>query len=103
MILPFGNVGNTSARDRPTRGGYYFAGAGGEMKIVAKGEYWYVAEGRKYWNVWRGNPFCIGLFRIPKTAPLEDLKKTLEEASKVEKERFTKKFPDVPWKGDANA
>ena len=67
------------------------------MKTVAKGEYWWIQEGRKYWNVWQGNPFCIGRFLVSKTHPLGGIVKACKQASRVEKRRFAKIFPDITW------
>lgn len=61
--------------------------------------YAYLKQGRKYWMVYMGNPFCISLRRAPiadfdRETVIADVRHNQEQ----ERERFTKLFPTVEWK-----
>ena len=62
-------------------------------------DYTWLKEGRKYWNIWSGNPFCISLRKVLLTVDKEYLIKELKKEQAAEKRRFTKLFPDVKWVG----
>jgi hypothetical protein len=67
------------------------------MKTVACGTHWEIKEGRRYWNIWMGNPFCIGLHRVGKDMDLAELIPLVKKDMKREERRFKKQFPDTPW------
>ena len=73
------------------------------MKLQPKGElvadYTLLHEGRKYFNIWIGNPFCISLIQFNKaTTDRNLLIQSIKSDQLREKKRFTKLFPNVEWK-----
>ena len=36
-------------------------------------DYAWIKKGRKYWNIWVGNPFCISLHKVPLSIPKEEI------------------------------
>jgi len=73
------------------------------MKSQPKGEivadYAMLHEGRKYFNLWIGNPFCITLIKFTKnTTDKYSLIQSIKLDQKCEKIRFAKQFPDIEWK-----
>jgi hypothetical protein len=73
------------------------------MKLQPKGEivadYTMLHEGRKYFNVWIGNPFMITLIKFHKnTTDKYLLIQSIKSDQKREKARFIKQFPEIEWK-----
>lgn len=63
-------------------------------------DYAWLKRGRKYWNLWAGNPFCISLY-LPSLGLSEvELIKKVKAGQAKEKKRFAKNFPDVAWEND---
>ena len=60
-------------------------------------DYAWLAKGRKYWNMWIGNPFCVSHYQVDVTLDKSDLILEIKRMQGVEKERFEKQFPDVKW------
>lgn len=71
------------------------------MKKVASGSYWWIERGRKRWNVWMGNPLCVGCFRVARSTPLEKVVAEVERIQKKERTRFRKGFKLIPWQDSA--
>lgn len=62
-------------------------------------DYAWLKKGRKYWNVWIGNPFMVQVFRYDIDLPKHLLVEHVEHHQSREKARFAKQFPDVEWEG----
>lgn len=61
-------------------------------------DYVWLDKTQRSWHVWSGNPFCVGLHKIPlKEMSKEKLVKLIRKENAKEKKRFTKLFPDVEW------
>ena len=62
-------------------------------------DYAWLCKGRKYWNVWFGNPFMIRHCQVlisphvTREMIIDDIRKAQSE----EKKRFTKQFPNQDW------
>jgi hypothetical protein len=73
------------------------------MKLKDKSEkvadYAWLAKGRKYWNIWQGNPFCVSLYKVGLHCDKEDLISEIKRMQRVEKERYAKEFPCIKWIG----
>lgn len=58
----------------------------------------WIYEGRKYWNIWLGNPYRVGLNRLEKSKKsLSQLIKLVESAQTKNRKRFIKSHPEVDW------
>lgn len=62
-------------------------------------DYAWIKKGRKYWNIWVGNPFCISLHKVPLSIPKEEIEMDLVTGQQEVKRDFVKRFPDVEWVG----
>ncbi|NVO11709.1 MAG: hypothetical protein HXX16_17240 [Bacteroidales bacterium] len=58
-------------------------------------DYAYLKAGRKYWNLYKGNPFCLSLNQYPINIDKDSIILHAKYCQEQEKERFTKEFPDV--------
>jgi hypothetical protein len=67
-----------------------------EKKRIA--DYVWLSKTQRSWHIWAGNPFCIGLYKIPLKEKTEaEIIKLAKRENEKEKKRFTKMFPDVKW------
>lgn len=62
-------------------------------------DYAWIKKGKKYWNVWLGNPFCVSLHKAPLSIPKEEIEMDLVTGQQEAKRDFVKRFPDVDWVG----
>ena len=62
-------------------------------------DYAWMKKGKKYWNVWLGNPFCISLHKAPLSIPKEEIEMDLITGQQEAKRDFVKRFPEVEWVG----
>lgn len=60
-------------------------------------DYAFLSRGRKYWNIWLGNPFFISLYKVPLSKEKETLIAEVKEAQSKEKIRFLAEFPGFKW------
>lgn len=60
-------------------------------------DYAWMKKGRKYWNIWAGNPFCISHHKAPLSIPKDEIEMCLVTGQQEEKRRFAKEFPEVTW------
>ena len=40
-------------------------------------DYAWIKKGKKYWNIWLGNPFCISLHKVPLSIQKEEIEMDL--------------------------
>jgi hypothetical protein len=62
-------------------------------------DYAWMKKGRKYWNLWIGNPFMISKYTAPVTIPKEEILADVAAGQAKAKQEFIKNFPDVEWIG----
>ena len=62
-------------------------------------DYAWMKKGRKYWNVWLGNPFCISLHKAHLSIPKKEIEMDLITGQQEAKRDFVKRFPEVEWVG----
>lgn len=61
-------------------------------------DYVWLSKTQRSWHIWAGNPFCVGLYKIPlRKNSREEIIKLAKSENAKEKKRFIKKFPDVKW------
>jgi hypothetical protein len=61
-------------------------------------DYVWLGKTQRSWHIWSGNPFCIGMFRIPLKEKTEaEIIKLAKKENERERKRFIGKFPDVKW------
>ena len=75
---------------------YFMENLKGFEKVT---DYAWIKKGKKYWNVWLGNPFCISLYKAPLSIPKEEIEIDLVKGQQEAKMDFVKRFPDVDWVG----
>ncbi len=61
-------------------------------------DYAWLWKTQRSWKLMVGNPFCISEYTIPiKRTSKEEIVSRVIKSQKIEKKRFSKKFPDVKW------
>ena len=61
------------------------------------GDYAWVSKGRKYWNLWLGNPFYVSCHKVPIDIPYKEVVTEARRLNRMEKKRFKKEFPNINW------
>lgn len=61
-------------------------------------DYIWLDKTQRSWHVWLGNPFAVGLYRIPLKRMTEaEVIKLAKKVNAREKKRFSKRFKKVKW------
>ena len=60
-------------------------------------DYAWIKKGRKYWNIYLGNPFCLQPYQTTIEMPKEELEQMLINGQEEVKKDFIERFPDVIW------
>ncbi|HKZ02388.1 MAG: hypothetical protein A2W35_06580 [Chloroflexi bacterium RBG_16_57_11] len=73
-----------------------------KVKLLSSDEqiadYAWLHETKRSWNIWAGNPFCVGMFRVSKKdMSKQALIKKIRALEEKERKRFRRRFPDIEW------
>lgn len=76
-----------------------------KQKKILKGyekvaDYGYLKQGKKYWCIILGNPFCLKEFKVDLIVGREKIVRDIKKMQMAEKKRFLKKFPNQEWNPD---
>jgi len=70
-------------------------------KVVARGDHWVICRGRRYWNIWIGDPLSVTQYQLPlKEKSLDELVTEIRRVQKQARRWWKHHYPRVPWKYD---